>query len=224
MEEQFEEEKPNILQRFLAMKLWIKLVSLGLPLLVIASVVAIALVPKPDETYLTSLREHKLGGYYASDAAAIAKGKAVCAGLQAGGANQGLEVESLAVKVYCPDFYSGYRVLKQIKVEGEFSLADYSPSEWYPSISNIGSWCWGSNGYSDIDEGTSVVITNQDGTRLAETSLEKGHGGAYYCTFKFHFTVMEGEKEYMVAVSHRGQTTYTEAKLKLPGSVSLILN
>lgn len=205
-------------------KLWLKITAVVVPLAIVAVTLVILLTPKPDDIYLEKLRASKLGGFYSSDAAAIAKGKAVCAELQAGGQNQGVKAEAIAVSVYCPDFFSGFRILKPIKVTGSMVLSDYSPFHYFSSITNIGSWCWGSNGYSDIDEGTQVIITNQDGKRLAETSLERGAGSEYYCSFSFHFTVMEGEKEYLVAVGRRGQTSYTESELKIPGRVSLILN
>lgn len=219
-----EPRKKSLGQRFAALNPFAKIALIGTPILAIAAILVVTLIPKPDEIYLGKLREAKLGGFYASDAAAVAKGKAVCASLEGGGANQGIRPEAIAVEVYCPEFFSGFRTIKPIDVVGTMTISDYSPSTFYPSIRNSGSWCWGSSGYSDMDEGTKVVITNQDGKRLAETALEAGVGGAYSCVFEFKFEVMEGETEYLVAVGKRGEISYTESELKLPGRVAVVLN
>jgi len=216
--------KSNLFGRISKLNLLVKILLVGVPLLAIVVVVIALVIPKPDDIYLGKLREAKLGGFYASDAAALAKAKAVCDDLASGGKNQGVQAEAIAVEIYCPDFLSGFRTIKPINVVGTMTISDYSPSSYFPVITNIGSWCWGNNGYSDIDEGTKVVITNQDGKRLAETALEEGSGSAYSCEFDFKFKVMEGETEYLVAVGKRGEISYTESELKLPGRVAIFLN
>jgi hypothetical protein len=217
-------EKKSPLRKISNLKPGLKIAIVAAPVFAIIAILIFVLFPRPDETYLGKLRDSKLGGYYASDAAAIANGKAVCADLLAGGKNQGVRAEAIAVEVYCPDFASGFRTIKPIDVVGTMTISDYSPSYYYPRITNIGSWCWGSNGYNDMDEGTKVVITNQDGKRLAETALKSGKGNSYSCVFEFNFQVMEGEEEYLVAVGKRGEISYTESELKLPGRVAVVLN
>ena len=216
-----ESAKATLLSKFTNLKLWAKAAIIAGPILVLVVALVAILIPREDDIYLGKLRDQKFGGYYASDAAAISKAKAICADLDAGGKNQGLKVEAVAVEVYCPEYFGGYRVLKPIKVEGTMTLYDFSI--YSSSINNIGSWCWGYGGYSDIDEGTKVVITNQDGKRLAETALEQGSGGSTVCTFNFSFKVLEGEQEYLVEVGRRGESSYSEAELKLPDSVAVSL-
>jgi len=219
-----EPSKKSLGQKLSNLNLVAKISLIAAPILAIAAILVVVLIPKPDEIYLAKLRDVKLGGFYASDAAAVAKAKAVCVALESGGANQGIQPEAIAVEVYCPKFFSGFRTIKPIDVVGTMTISDYSPSTFYPSITSVGSWCWGSSGYSDIDEGTKVVITNQDGKRLAETALEAGVGGSYSCEFEFKFEVLEGESEYLVAVGKRGEISYTESELKLPGRVAVVLN
>lgn len=216
--------KNTVFAKISKLNLWLKIAMVAVPVLAIVAILIVVLIPKPDDVYLGKLRDAKLGGFYASDAAALAKAKSVCADLANGGKNQGVQSEAIAVEVFCPDFLSGFRTIKPINVVGTMTISDYSPSTYFPSITNIGSWCWGSSGYGDIDEGTKVVITNQDGKRLAETALERGSGGEYSCVFEFKFKVMEGETEYLVAVGKRGEISFTESELKLPGRVGVNLN
>lgn len=79
--------------------------------------------------------------------------------------------------------------------------------------------CAGTGGYSDIDSGTSVVLTNEDGTVIDTTSLlpgtPKNPGDANVtCDFTFTFGPIPKAKFYSVEVSHRGKITESAAELK----------
>lgn len=78
--------------------------------------------------------------------------------------------------------------------------------------------CSGTGGYSDIDFGTQVNVTDADGTLVATGSLGLGEKTEAGCAFPF--TVDEippGSKFYTVEVSHRGGLTQTEADLRAGG-------
>ena len=51
-------------------------------------------------------------------------------------------------------------------------------------------------------------MKNDAGRTLATTQLSVGHGDATSCTFDFTFQVTEGEADYVVSVSHRGEQHY----------------
>lgn len=182
------------------------------------------IVPTPEEqqkSLLNQLRENGLGGLAASDAAAVASAKAVCARLDAGGESKGVKADAIAVDVYCSQYASGFRVLEEITVHGLFTI--YNSNYYYPSIGKSGDRCYGANGYSDIDEGTRVVVKNQAGKILTETTLGTGTGSYSKCKFPFDFTVLEGETKYQVEVGRRGTVSYSESELKIPERVRLYL-
>lgn len=87
-----------------------------------------------------------------------------------------------------------------------------------------GSSCAGIGGYSDIDSGTSVVLTNENGTVIDTTSLlpgtPKNPGDAQVtCSFMFTFGPIPKAKFYSVEVSHRGKITESAAELKANDNV-----
>ena len=182
-------------------------------------------IPTPEEqqaTLLKRLRESGLGGVSASDATAVATAKAVCGRLDAGGEPKGVKADAIAVDVYCPDYASGFRTLEEIVVKGFFAI--YNSGYYFPTVGKYSDGsCYGRNGYSDIDEGTRVIVKNQAGKILTETQLEAGIGSYSKCRFPFTFTVLEGESKYLVTVSKRGVISYSEAELKIPGRVRLFL-
>lgn len=181
-------------------------------------------IPTPEEqqkSLTTKLRDEALGGTFASDAAAVAHAKAVCTKLDDGGAQQGPEVDAISVSVYCPEYVAGFTTLKPIKVNGTLEVTD--TSYYGDGLIASGGRCTGNDGYSDIYAGQDVLVTNGDGKQLTRTELGAGSGDAYSCTFPFSFTVMEGEKDYVVQVSHRGELHYTQALLKTPGEVAISL-
>lgn len=183
-------------------------------------------IPTPEEQQasLTSkLRESGLGGTSSSDAAAVAAAKAVCAGLDAGGKQQGDKAAAIAVSVYCPKYAPGFTTLSPIDVQGTMTLIDSSPSLYYSSISSYGGSCEGTGGYSDIHSGTEVVVKDTAGKTLTTTTLGSGNGTSYECTLPFSFTVMDGADGYVITISHRGDLHYTASDLKTPGRVSISL-
>lgn len=197
-----------------------KWLLIGSPVAILAIVAAsvILLIPSPEETYLSKLSEQGFGGVYASDAQAVAAGNAECRRLNDGGDPSGTPEKFVAVEVFCDEFASGYRVLKEIKVIGTMTVMDDKVYE----RSNGECYIPDSSGYDDMNEGREVVILNEAGERLTTTKFGPGEGAKYlYCTFEFEFTVLEGEREYIVEVGRRGSLSYSESELKTPGSVAL---
>jgi hypothetical protein len=201
-----------------SMPKWVLIVS-PLAIAAVVAIAAILMIPKPDEVYLSKLSEQGLGGIYASDAQAIAAGNAECRRLNDGGDPSGTQEKFIAVEVYCKDFAAGYRVLQEIKVIGTMTVYD-------DKILMSGSNCYISDrsGYDDMREGKEVVILNAKGERLTTSSFGPGDGvRGLYCSFEFAFTVLEGEREYIVEIGRRGSVSYSESELKTPGSVALSL-
>ena len=181
---------------------------------------AIELVPTEEEeeaAYLSDLRSAELGGEFASDAAAISSGRAVCTRLDGGGKSQGPTTELIAVKNFCSDYAGGFRELSTFKVVGTFTLYD----EDYLCIAGGLAL---SGGYDDIGAGTDVKWDNQDGDRLATTTLgEDTVRGSDSCEWTFTSELPEGEERYLLGVGRRGTQEFTEAELKVPGAVGLSL-
>ncbi|MFI8347535.1 hypothetical protein [Streptomyces sp. NPDC085596] len=81
-----------------------------------------------------------------------------------------------------------------------------------------GEVCSGTGGYSDIDLGTQVNVTDADGTLVATGSLGLGEKTEDGCVFSFTVDdITPGSKFYTVEVSHRGGLTQTEAALRAGG-------
>lgn len=177
-------------------------------------------VPTPAEQqsqYLRALRDGSFGGTYPSDAAAVAHAKSVCENLKSGGKQQGMPVDLIGVQTYCPEFTGGFHVLQTIDVDGTFTLHDSSPNSYFPSISANGRSCEGSDGYSDISDGTEVIVKNGAGATLAHASLGNGTGDATSCEFTFKVKLTEGEDDYVVTVGHRGELHLTFEQLQTSG-------
>ena len=171
----------------------------------------------PDEKYLAALKSSGLAGQFASNANAIAHAKQTCRTLDEGGPQQGLAVDKVAVDAYCPKFSNGFHVLETVTVSGTFTLIDSSPNAYYPSITSFGSSCSGSDGYSDVSEGTQVVVKNGRGEILATTTLGQGTGSRYRCTFPVSFDITEGEDHYLISTGRRGEISFTFTQLKVSG-------
>ncbi|MET9154501.1 hypothetical protein ABZX82_25035 [Streptomyces griseoflavus] len=78
--------------------------------------------------------------------------------------------------------------------------------------------CSGTGGYSDIDFGTQVNVTDATGTLVAVGSLGFGQKTELGCEFPFTVDdVTPGSKFYEVEVSHRGSLTQTEDELRAGG-------
>ena len=195
-------------------------------LLIVTATVWIAFVApqRQQQKLVTTLRDQGLAGQFSSDAAAVAHAQSVCRSLDNGGAQQGPKEDAIAVSIYCGKYESGFKVLTPIEVAGSITLNDTNPSTYIPSITGDSSSCQGAGGYSDISPGTEVVVKNGSGTVLTTTQLDVGSGAPPVdCQFKFSFTVMDGESDYSVTISHRGELHYTAAQLKIPDSVAITL-
>ena len=185
---------------------------------------AIKVVPteqEQDEAYLKDLRTAELGGEFASDAAAISSGRAVCTRLDEGGESQGPPVELIAVTNYCPEYAGGFRELSTFEVVGTFTVYDDDFAAILYCDAGIMQ-----GGYSDINQGTAVTWENQNGDRLFSTSL--GDDTDFDttldgCEFTFTSELPEGEERYVLSIGRRGTSEYTEAELKVPGAVALSL-
>jgi hypothetical protein len=195
------------------------LVTAPVALIGLIAGLSVLLIPSPDEVYLSKLKEQGLGGIYASDAQAIAAGKAECRRLNDGENPAGTQDKFVAVEVFCDEFAAGYRVLEEIKVVGSMTVMD-------TKIYDSGGECYipDSSGYDDMNEGKEVVILNGKGERLTTATFGPGEGKSFvYCTFEFEFTVLEGEDEYIVEIGKRGSLSYSETELKTPGAIALSL-
>jgi hypothetical protein len=177
-----------------------------------------------DTRYLQTLRTKGLGGQFASDAVAVAHGHAVCTGLKGGAPAQGTAADQVAVSIYCSAFASGFHVLEKADVTGTFTLRDTSGSidaRYDLGSSSIamlddGS-CTGIDGYDDIGAGTAVVVKDGNGHTITTTELGNGTGNDAECVFSFDFTATEGPNDYVVSVSHRGESHFTFTQLQNDG-------
>lgn len=172
-----------------------------------------------DDKYLSGVRDAGLTGEFNSNANAIAHGKQVCRRLEDGGPQEGMPVDQVAVRYFCPQFGQGFHVLETATITGSFTLNDDSPSYASPSIDASGSSCIGTGGYSDIGPGTQVTVKNGKGDVLTTSVLEPGTGGRFLCSFPFSFDVIEGEDRYIVSVSRRGELSFSFGDLKSNGVV-----
>jgi hypothetical protein len=167
-----------------------------------------------DDTYLAALKKAGLRGQFSSDANAVAAGKSVCTRLNGGAKTQGTAADKVAVQSYCAKFLSGFHVLVTITARGTFTLKNSMPNADFPEITTLGGGCQGASGFSDIQPGTAVIVKNGSGTVLTQTQLGPGIGTATSCMFAFSFQVTEGEAQYVIAVSHRGDLPYTFSQLQ----------
>lgn len=75
--------------------------------------------------------------------------------------------------------------------------------------------CAASGGYSDIAEGTQVIVKDRDGKTLAVGRLEQGERQtALYCTFAFTVEGIKDASFYKVEISHRGEQNYSRTDLE----------
>lgn len=104
-------------------------------------------------------------------------------------------------------WYNFIRV-PQINVYGTMFL--YSTN-----VSSAGG-CSGKGGYSDISDGTAVVIRDASGTTIGTTELVEGSKASGGCTFSFYATVPGKSEYYSVEVSHRGEVQLDKDEIKIP--------
>jgi Protein of unknown function (DUF2510) len=76
--------------------------------------------------------------------------------------------------------------------------------------------CVGQGGYSDISEGASVILTNQDNKILGSASLDAGTANKDSGSCIYLFTipnVPKDQSQYAVEVSHRGKIVNSKADM-----------
>jgi hypothetical protein len=191
----------------------------GVAILVVAVVAAVLVASSSggtsaDDAYLAALKKGGYSSQFSSNANAIAAGKQVCRQLNGGGKEQGSAADRVAVVAYCPNFLQGFHILQHITVRGLFTLKNSTPNDLFPEITTLGTGCQGASGFSDIQPGTAVIIKNGTGTLLTQTTLGPGIGSSSSCVFAFSFDVTEGEDQYVITISHRGDLSYTFDQLK----------
>ncbi len=170
---------------------------------------------RADTAYLKALRSQGLGGQYSSDANAVAAGRSFCQQLKGGEEPSGWPEDKVAVHYYCPDFERGFHVLREITVEGSLTLVDTSSSIYSSGIASDGSGnCTGAGGYEDIYPGANVVLKNGEGNTLVTVPLGAGSGTTVQCVFTFSLPVKEGEDDYVLDISDRGDQHYTFTELE----------
>jgi D-arabinose 1-dehydrogenase-like Zn-dependent alcohol dehydrogenase len=81
-----------------------------------------------------------------------------------------------------------------------------------------GDLCSGTGGYDDIDLGTSVVVTNEQGTVVGTGSLGPGSTtSSLDCDFTFTVADLPEARFYGIEVSHRGRVTFSRQQLDQDG-------
>jgi hypothetical protein len=112
-----------------------------------------------------------------------------------------------------------------IDVEGTFTLTDSYSSYWGSGVGSFtpGRSCEGDGGYSDIQAGTAVTISDAAGRVVAAGVLAGGRASSSAdCDFTFSVPdVPGGEDLYRLEVSHRGTLTYTADQLAAGPVVTL---
>jgi len=81
--------------------------------------------------------------------------------------------------------------------------------------------CHGIGDYSDISNGTRIVVTDAAGKAVATGSLQTGSGVAQVCVFPFAIDVPAVSHSYGVEVSHRSQVQYSAEQLVVPVALTL---
>lgn len=181
-------------------------------------------LPTPEEQadeYYNNLQGANLTAQFTDRDAAVSAAQRLCKRLENGDPPEGSEADMIAVSAYCPTFAEQFAVLERQVVTGTFTIYDPDPSTYLPSITDYGSSCEGSGGFSDLGSSTSVVVTNAAGEVVARTTLGPGSGGYVTCEFEFSFELVEGEDAYVLSVGDRGEQEYTWAELTQPGAVEL---
>ncbi len=75
--------------------------------------------------------------------------------------------------------------------------------------------CSGKGGYSDLEEGAAVNISDASGAQVAKGRLDTGENKQYACVFSFSVEdVPRDQKFYKVEVTRRGAVSYTEKEAK----------
>ncbi len=98
-------------------------------------------------------------------------------------------------------------------VKGTFELHDSSP--YSDNYWTSGGSCEGSGGYSDIQEGATVNVLNQDGTVIATGALGSGTAVTRSeCDFPINVDNVPDATFYKIEVTHRGQLTFSKSEME----------
>jgi len=66
----------------------------------------------------------------------------------------------------------------------------------------------------DLKQGASAVLTDENGTILASTTLDQGTGSKSRCSFSFTLTdVPDSAKFYGITITHRGTLSHSHAEM-----------
>jgi hypothetical protein len=201
-------------------RLWLFAIPAVLLLAVVAVVGFLVLggSQSKDDKYLSALRDAGRRTEFPTDRAAVIQAQAACERFERTGDPKGGPAAKIAVDIYCPQWADDFKLLRTITVQGTFTVDDFD--EYY-SLDD-GDSCEGEGGYGDMNSSTTVLVTNGDGDVLTRGQLGPGEVSTSTCEFAIEFEVTEGEKQYVVAVGDRGESTYTFEELK-NGGVSLVL-
>lgn len=87
-----------------------------------------------------------------------------------------------------------------------------SSSEFYGK--NDGDFCTGEGGYSDIQFGTSVTVTNEAGKVIGTAILGEGSVETNTCVFNFSVDDVNSADYYSIEVGRRGKLTYSNEEFE----------
>ena len=186
---------------------WLLVTIVGVALLVagVSGVTLGGLLTRksPDEKYLAALRASGLAGQFASDANAIAHAKQTCRTLDDGGPQQGRSVDKVAVDRLLPAILQRLPRARDCHRLGHLHTHRQLTEHLLSVDHQLRVGCSGSDGYSDVNEGTQVVVKNGKGEILATTTLGHGTGSRYQCTFPVSFDITEGQDRYLISTGRR---------------------
>jgi hypothetical protein len=83
-----------------------------------------------------------------------------------------------------------------------------------------GSDCEGSDGFSDINSGTQVIVKDASGTIVGTSALGTGtevpppDSSSHACSFSFSVSSLPDASFYSVEVGHRGAQTFSKSQLE----------
>ncbi|MEV4096953.1 hypothetical protein [Streptosporangium saharense] len=103
-------------------------------------------------------------------------------------------------------------------MSGTVTVADFSAVRTTNEVT-----CVTTGGYSDIQEGAQVVVTDASGTTVALGRLAYGSWNRHTgCVFLFNVPdVPGGHKFYGVEVGHRGRLQYTAEQVAQPLALTI---
>lgn len=80
-----------------------------------------------------------------------------------------------------------------------------------------GSSCHGTGGYSDFQDGMTVVVKDQAGTIVATGATDTAAVSAGNCVMRFSIPSIPDATFYSVEIGHRGAVTYSRADMETRG-------